>query len=212
MDESCQKLEDAAYGRLLPSVLNRHLQPLDALATIPVVCLFLQIFLAFLYHLSRLVSTLMSRFVGMYHAVHATLFFLLTYWRIGFPVPSYRGRRVREREFGVSRSFRMKEVKTIQKAFSKPRGRIRRGHLTVNDVLVAIMADVLDLEVRSVASEAKHSPIRRLADRFLPSTVAFFMSVSFSLNLLSLPSWRLTIVAGDGFIVLSPSAVRGSGI
>jgi hypothetical protein len=182
MDESSQKLKDAAYGRLLPSVIDRRLKPLDTLATIPILSLILQILLALLYRFITFASTVISRMWGLYHAFHATLMFVLTFWRIGFPVPHYPGPRVHEREFSVSNAFGMKDVKTIQRAFSKRNGsggEMGRNHLTVNDILVAIMADVLDAEVRAAEAKNRHSVVRRLADRLLPSTVSFFMCVYF---------------------------------
>ena len=117
----------------------------------------------------------------------------------------YHGPRVQEREFATSKAVRprlvcgrsssqypVSQVKTIQKAFSGPapgtaarrqlvkRGyKSKAGHITLNDVAVACMSDVLQHEIDKVGKPRGLWPLFvYYADKLLPTRIGLFIPIS----------------------------------
>ncbi|KAH9910958.1 uncharacterized protein B0H18DRAFT_1065113, partial [Fomitopsis serialis] len=106
------------------------------------------------------------------------------------------GPRVTEREFASSRVFSIKDIKLCQQAFSgaKPgravaglpkeqrgKARAKTGHVTLNDVVCAVMADVLGKEIASRPADQLNGPwgwMKRKLRTVLPSPIGFFIPIS----------------------------------
>ena len=102
----------------------------------------------------------------------------------------YTSTRVKSREFSRSKTVSMEDIRLCQQAFSgkfpgsavkEPGGRSKVGHVTVNDVICAVMADVCGEEVkRRVAAEEEKGMwvyAKSFLRQVLPSPIGFFMSV-----------------------------------
>ncbi|PWN48994.1 hypothetical protein IE53DRAFT_388802 [Violaceomyces palustris] len=186
MSEGAKMLNEAKRGKVKPSKVNRGLKPLDRFQdTLPLRLLMLCLFWILLLH------SFLSGVVGSIRmAIDLPFFYLLNSWRSKHVTDPYPGPRVEEREFSTSSSFPISDVKKIQKAFSGVRpgsvldkiqggGRHSRpwigNHLTLNDVLCAVISDV-------VADELHQRPkgmLERAADTLgLTKSIGFFIPIS----------------------------------
>ena len=119
------------------------------------------------------------------HLLYTLFFYVSTIWRIELIIPTPKGSKSlkgprREAVFALSRPVPLKDVKTIQRAFSgnKP-GRAQQGymgHVTVNDVLCSIMADCVSRAIeRKPRATDLWSNVKRASATILPMPIAFFM-------------------------------------
>ncbi|KAI9063841.1 hypothetical protein FKP32DRAFT_1592077 [Trametes sanguinea] len=160
MDGAAHKLHKAKRGLLLPSEYSSKLRALDPYAKDHLAAPLMHVFLGLLFWLTTLGTTLVSLFWSTYQALRMVLFFLFTFWRIEMVVDETpdEHRRSGRREFASSREFGLQDVKLCQQAFSGPRpgfavagvpreqrkhARSSVAHVTLNDVVCAVMADVL---------------------------------------------------------------------
>ncbi|KAK0538448.1 hypothetical protein OC835_001429 [Tilletia horrida] len=187
-------LRDARRGRAKPSKLHRSLRPLDKYrhyASIQIIMLLAFWTVWATTQFLELVGTLRQAFV-------TSTYFLLTAWRQQYLTSDYEGPRVAEKEFSVTPHFPMSDVKKIQRAFSgaKPgswldRAAKRSGaknrtpykHLTLNDVLCTVVADVMAEEAynqtpsRSARRSITHY-LKNASHYLLPSPISLFIPVS----------------------------------
>ncbi|KAN0065023.1 hypothetical protein ACQY0O_001486 [Thecaphora frezii] len=163
-----QLLHDARRGKALPSRINRSLAPLDRYHG----SVLLQLLMLCLYWMTSLVSLLIDLVGSVRMALTTSFFFLATFWRQRYVTASYPGPRTSEKETSRSAAFTLSDVQRISRAFSgaEPGGYIDRllpsrkrsahptligHHLTVNDVVCTIIADVINDELdRKEAAEA----------------------------------------------------------
>lgn len=101
------------------------------------------------------------------------------------------GPRVAEREFASSTRFNIDDVKLCQQAFSGPRpgyavkgvpkekrkqARSKVGHVTLNDLICAVMADVLAKELEGKSeNQGPWGRAKKWLSKMLPSPIGFFM-------------------------------------
>ncbi|KAH9925720.1 wax ester synthase-like acyl-CoA acyltransferase domain-containing protein [Fomitopsis serialis] len=167
MDSAADYLHAVKRGKVLPSKLHRSLRPLDLLATNTWTAPLLELIMACAFWFVYAVSTFVGLFWSVYQAAHQIAlspFRACSGWRVGMLTVPQPGPRVTEREFASSRVFSIKDVKLCQQAFSgaKPgsavagvpkeqreKARTKTGHVTLNDVVCAVMADVLGKEIAS---------------------------------------------------------------
>lgn len=190
MDGGAAKLHAARRGTARPSSLHPGLRVLDKAYESPLLNPLVTIVMFVLFWSLFLSSAVVTAFWSAYMAVHATFMYTLVAWRTVMVTPDYPGRRVQEREFATSKRFSMKEIKRIQKAFSGPnpdsmigrnlsvkvRSRSVLRHVTVNDVFVSIMNDVLSEVVALRKQET--GVFWRTLDRILPNRIGFFIPIS----------------------------------
>lgn len=106
-------------------------------------------------------------------------FIVSTIWRIDTVVPVRPGPR--ESVFTVSKPLKLSDVKTMQRAFSgstpgkSQSGTLGHDHATVNDVLCAIMADVISQAIRRKKEPDMLRWAKAAMERFYPMPIAFFM-------------------------------------
>lgn len=111
---------------------------------------------------------------------------LITLWRIDTVVPasylsSSSSSSPREVIFTTSKTLKLSDVKTMQKAFSGSRpgksqsGTLGHDHVTVNDVLCAIMADVISLAIRRKREPDLLYYVKKVTEVFVPMPIAFFV-------------------------------------
>jgi len=193
VNKGVRKLHAARTGTLRPSQLNRSLRKLDVFvdnrATAPLMRLFMILF----YWILSLVLALSSFFWSTVQGVHQAFFFLLTSWRAEKVTADYSGPRVKEREFSSSKTFSMADVRLCQQAFSgpKPSGLFskieqsspisygRAAHVTLNDIICSVMADVVGEELD--AKEERGMGLRgwrKALKKILPSPMGFFIPIS----------------------------------
>ncbi|UZJ57086.1 hypothetical protein CBS101457_006406 [Exobasidium rhododendri] len=189
MQDGHTTLRAARRGTAKPSKLHKSLKPLDTFHnTLPLQLVMFALF----WTVSFLSSTL--EILGMgYQAAMFAYYFLTTSWRQRYATSEYNGPRVPQKEFSTSRAFPMSDVKKLQKAFSGPvpGGWIERAigkpnaswwsHLTLNDVLCTIIADV-------IADELEHQPyeplpgifpqIKHFANSIFPNPIAMMIPIS----------------------------------
>ena len=194
MDGAATKLRKAKRGQLLPSEYNASLAPLDPYATYALTAPFIQLFLWALFWLVQLGSTVFSVFWSTFQALRMVAFFFFTFWRIEMVVDEQPANaRTAQREFSSSRVFSMQEMKLCQQAFSGPRPgfavagvpkdqrknvRSKVKHVTLNDVVCSVMADVLGEEIRNKpAPRSIWGKVKRSINQVLPSPVPLFMYV-----------------------------------
>ena len=132
-----------------------------------------------------------SFFLSTYQAVVQAALFLVTCWRVDMLTTPQPGPRVLDREFSSSKTVRIDDIKLCQRAFSgtypgsavkemKAGGRSKVGHVTLNDLICSIMADVLGEERRYMPrDESTWGRIKVALKRYLPSPIGFFMFVPF---------------------------------
>lgn len=98
--------------------------------------------------------------------------------------------RVKQREFSTSKAVSMEDIRLCQQAFSgkwpgsavhEPGGRSKVGHVTVNDVMCAVMADVCGEELgrRTGQETGLWARMKGVLRRVLPTPIGFFMYVTF---------------------------------
>ena len=190
MADGAQLLSDAKQGKALPSRMNKKLASLDRFhGTIA-----LQLVMMALYWISWAVS-LVTDLAGCFTlAISTSYFFLATFWRQRYVTASYPGPRKYEKEFSVSKSFSLSDVKIVSKAFSgvqpgtlldKVQGGKRYSrpligtHLTVNDIICTVIADVINDELERQAHQPGFlNQIRRLSHKILPSPIGIMIPIS----------------------------------
>ena len=179
-----RRISKSSHG-ILPSSVHPTLRPFDPLADPS------HVFLAPLIHLI-LACVILSRYSFMflaflllstYHLFRDSVLYLLTSWRVDMLTAPQPGERTRQREYASSISLSMEDVRKCQRAFSgsfpgseNGRRTDRKKHVTVNDVVCSVMADVLGEELSTKAENASSwARIRRRLRLILPSPIAFFM-------------------------------------
>ena len=197
MDNAVDKLSKAKRGLLLPSEYSKSLESLDPYAADHPAAPLIHLFLALLFWMMSVLQACRSHIWSTYQALRMIAFFLFTFWRVEMVTPEQPHGRTPSREFSSSRVFRMQDVKLVQQAFSGPRPgcavagvpkeqrrtvRSKKGHVTLNDVVCSVMADVLG---NIVATKPEPStPIgtfRRAVNKVLPNPMGFFMCVQYHL-------------------------------
>ncbi|PCH44092.1 hypothetical protein WOLCODRAFT_164912 [Wolfiporia cocos MD-104 SS10] len=219
MNMSSKKLEDIKHGKLLPSKIHRSLRPLDSLSENPWTSPLLQTVLALSFWLAYTVSLGISLFWSIYQAFHQAALFLLTCWRVDTLTGPQPGARVPEREFASSRVFRLTDVKACQQAFSGARpgaavagvpadqrdsAQSKAGHVTLNDVVCAVMADVLAQELTARPADQLQGPWERVKRRLrtvLPSPMGFFIPISVRKP----GDWSMRNLSTGSIVFLNPS-------
>lgn len=191
MNGAADKLSKAKRGLLLPSEYNKTLKPLDSYAGEHPVAPLLHLFLGLLFWFVYLAQTTVSLFWSTYQALRMVAVFLFTFWRIEMVSEDQPGKRTPHREYSRSKTFSMQDIKVCQQAFSGPRPgyavagvpkdkrrnvRSKVAHVTLNDVVCAVMADVLG-SILASKPEPKTSwgKVRRALNRALPTPMGFFM-------------------------------------
>ncbi|KZT64591.1 hypothetical protein DAEQUDRAFT_678332 [Daedalea quercina L-15889] len=226
MHSTADHLYAVKRGKILPSKLHRSLRPLDSLSTNPYTAPLLGILLACMFWCAYTVTTFVGLFWSVYQAVHQTALFLLTCWRVDMLTGPQPGPRVKEREFASSRVFSIKDVKLCQQAFSGPRPgsavagvpkekrenvRAKAGHVTLNDVVCAVMADVLGREVASKPADQLNDPwerIKRKLKTVLPSPIGFFIPMSVRAP----GDWSMRNLSTGSIVYLNPSTNLSSNV
>ncbi|CAL1709951.1 unnamed protein product [Somion occarium] len=191
MNNGARTLHAARRGTLLPSKVHPILRPLDPY-TDPLNVLIaplVQIFLASLFWLTYAFSLPVSFFFSVYQALLQITMFILTCRRVEMLTAPQYGRRVHEREFSSSKVVDMNDIRLCQQAFSglypgsvveKEKGRRDKvRHVTLNDVMCSVMADVLAEEVISKPQDTSISGrVRKMLAKYLPSPIGFFIPIS----------------------------------
>ncbi|SPO24300.1 uncharacterized protein UTRI_03568 [Ustilago trichophora] len=190
MSEGAQLLSDAKQGKALPSRINKKLASLDRYhGTIA-----LQLVMMALYWISWLISLVTDLAGCVTLAVSTSFFFLTTFWRQRYVTASYSGPRKYEKEFSVSKSISLSDVKIVSKAFSgvqpgtlldKVQGGKRYSrpligtHLTVNDIICTVIADVINDELdRQAHQPGVLNQIRRFSHKILPLPIGIMIPIS----------------------------------
>ena len=186
-------LKATKKGKVHPSKLNRALRPLDPLADNPYTAPIVALLVACMFWWTYAAATIVGLYWSIYQAVHQVALFVLTCWRVDMLTGPQPGPRVREREFASSRVFSIKDVKLCQQAFSgahpgsavagvpkekRETARAKAGHVTLNDVVCAVMVDVIGKETASKPADQLNGPwerIKRKLKTVLPSPIGFFM-------------------------------------
>ncbi|KAH8079407.1 wax ester synthase-like acyl-CoA acyltransferase domain-containing protein [Cristinia sonorae] len=197
MSKGASFMREHRRARIVPSKVHPLLRPLDRFAN-PAH----HVFLAPLIHLS-LLSLFWTAYawtfgfslvLSAYQASIQMLMFALTCWRVDMLTGSqapYTSTRVKSREFSRSKTVSLDDVRLCQQAFSgkwpgsavnEPGGRSKVGHVTVNDVMCAVVADVCGEEVERRIRREKEPGIRGTVKaalrRVLPSPIGFFIPIS----------------------------------
>jgi hypothetical protein len=191
MDDGAHKLRAAKRGELRPSQLNKSLKLLDPLTENKFTAPIMRLLLASFFWSAYVLSTVISLFWSTYQGLHQFILFLLTCWRVEMLTADYQGPRVTEREYSSSKVFSMKDIKLCQKAFSGPRpfgilkkfqndghrGHTARiAHVTLNDVVCSVMADILGEEIMSKrGTRGLWDRIKQSLKHVLPSPIGIFM-------------------------------------
>lgn len=191
MELGAKKLRAARNGQLPPSQIHPSLRFLDSLQSNVLTAPLLEFSLAFAFWSAYAVSTFASLFWSIYQLIHQLYLFAITFWRVEMLSADQPGPRVSSREFASSRRFPIEDVRLCQQAFSGPRpgyavkgvpkekrkeARSKVGHVTLNDLVCSVVADVLAAELKGKPKD--RGPWGRgkkwLAD-VLPSPIGFFM-------------------------------------
>ncbi|RDX40998.1 hypothetical protein OH76DRAFT_1412509 [Lentinus brumalis] len=194
MDGAADKLHKAKRGRLLPSEYSKSLKSLDPYSTNHPAAPLLHVVLALLFWFTYILQTLVSIVWSTYQAIRMVSMVLFTFWRMEMVTADQSSRRTPHREFSSSKTFSLQDVKLCQQAFSGPRPgyavagvpkdqrrnvRSKVGHVTLNDVVCAIMSDVLGNIVASKPEPTTTwGKIRRTANKVLPTSMGFFIPIS----------------------------------
>ncbi|CBQ73480.1 conserved hypothetical protein [Sporisorium reilianum SRZ2] len=189
MSDGAQLLSDAKQGKALPSRMNKKLAGLDRFhGTVA-----LQLVMLALYWTSWFVSQLTDLAGCFTLAVSTGFFFLATFWRQRYVTASYPGPRKHEKEFSISKSLPLGDVKIVSKAFSGVQpgsllDKVQGGkcysrpligtHLTVNDIICTVIADVIADELERQAQPGVLNQIRHLSHRILPSPIGIMIPIS----------------------------------
>ncbi|KAI0741746.1 wax ester synthase-like acyl-CoA acyltransferase domain-containing protein [Daedaleopsis nitida] len=217
MDGAADKLHKAKRGLLLPSEYSKILKPLDQYAGDHPVAPLLHLFLGLLFWLVYFAQTIVSLFWSTYQALRMLLVLLSTFWRVEMVSEDQPGRRTPHREYSCSKTLSMQDVKVCQQAFSGPRPgyavagvpkdkrrnvKSNVGHVTLNDVVCAVITDVLG-GILASKPEPKTSwgKIRRALNRTLPTPMAFFIPIS----LRQPGDWSMRNISTASNVYLNPS-------
>lgn len=196
INKAAEKLEAAKRGRLPPSEIHPQLAFLDPLTYVPLASPLIQLFMIAFFWTFTFITGVISFFWSSYGGIRQVVFYLLTFWRVETLTAYYPGPRVRQREFASTGVFSIDDVKLCQRAFSgdKPGSRLNRfhitnrlgsasrrrepGHLTVNDIVCAVMVDVAGSILRDNERKGSNSnwPLRFLK-RTTPTPIGFYMCV-----------------------------------
>ena len=191
MNGAADKSSKAKRGLLLPSEYSQSLKPLDPYASNFLFAPFFHLFLTLLYWLVFVAGSVFSLVWSTYQGLRMVAYLLFTFWRVEMVTADQPGKRTPHREFSSSRVFSLQDVKACQQAFSGPRPgyavagvpkdqrrnvRSEKGHITLNDVICAVMADVLgDVIASKPPPRTVWGKIRRAVNKFLPAPMGFFM-------------------------------------
>ncbi|KAI0703948.1 wax ester synthase-like acyl-CoA acyltransferase domain-containing protein [Earliella scabrosa] len=194
MGGAADKLRRAKRGLLLPSEYHKSLQPLDPYSKNHPFAPLIHVLLALLFWLMSTLQTVVSLFWSTYQALRMVAVFLFTFWRVEMVCADQTGKRTPYREFSSSKMFSLQDVKLCQQAFSGPRPgyavagvpkdkrrnvRSNVGHVTLNDVVCAVMADVLGEVVASKPQPTTSwGKFRRVVNSVLPAPMGFFIPIS----------------------------------
>lgn len=193
MNGAADKLSKAKRGLLLPSEYSKSLKGLDPYSEDHPAAPLLHVLLALLFWIANFTQTLVSLSWSTYQVVRMAAVLLFTFWRVEMVSADQPSTRTQHREFSSSKVFSLQDVKLCQQAFSGPRPgyavvgvpkdkrrsvRSKVGHVTLNDVVCAVMADVLGSVVASKPEPTTSSgKFRRAVNRVLPNPMGFFMCV-----------------------------------
>ncbi|THG97098.1 hypothetical protein EW026_g4854 [Hermanssonia centrifuga] len=212
MSSSAEAVSAAETGTVTPSSVHPLLKPLDRLSEPSNVLIapLVQLFLASVFWISYALTLAVSFGYSTYHLVLDVFLCACTAWRVEMltaPQP-HGAARTKLKEFASSASMSMQDVRTCQKAFSGRRmgaekdGKHRRGHVTVNDVMCAVMADVLGDEIRSKPVDfTLWGRVKRALAKVLPSPIGFFIPISIR----SPGDWSMRNLSTGWLVYLYPS-------
>lgn len=173
------KLHDARFGTLPPDEVSPYLRHLRPFWDMPLLRPILGLVLFSLYWAMELGNCIVRLLWSFLHFFYVAYFIGTTIWRIDTVVPVRPGPR--EAVFTTSKSLKLSDVKTMQRAFSgstpgkSQSGTLGHDHVTVNDVLCAIMADVISLAIRRKKEPDMLRWAKAAIEPFYPMPVAFFM-------------------------------------
>ncbi|KIJ55141.1 hypothetical protein M422DRAFT_23789 [Sphaerobolus stellatus SS14] len=216
VSKGVRKLQAARTGKLRPSQLSRSLRKLDGFTEHRVTAPLMQLFMILFYWIASLFLAITSFFRSTYQGFHQAFFFLLTSWRAEKVTVDYPGTRVKEREYSNSKTFSMVDVRLCQQAFSgaRPGGFFskleqstpisygRAAHVTLNDVICSVMADIVGEELE--AKEERGMGLRgwrKTLKRVLPSPIGFFIPISVRKP----GDWSMRNLSTGSIVYLSPS-------
>ncbi|KAI1785169.1 wax ester synthase-like acyl-CoA acyltransferase domain-containing protein [Ganoderma leucocontextum] len=216
MNGAADKLSKVKRGLLLPSEYSRYLKPFDPYASNYLLAPFLQLFLTLLYWLFFVARSVFSLSWSTYQGLRMVAYLLFTWWRVEMVTADQPSKRTPHREFSSSRVFSLQDVKACQQAFSGPRPgyavagvpkhqrnvRSRKGHVTLNDVICAVMADVLgDVIASKPEPRTAWGKFRRTVNKFLPAPMGFFIPISIRQP----GDWSMRNLSTGSNVYLSPS-------
>ncbi|KAF9816003.1 hypothetical protein IEO21_04253 [Rhodonia placenta] len=217
MNSTAEKIHAVKRGRLPPSKIHRALRFLDPLCENEFTAPILHLSLASAFWFALIVSTCVSFLWSIYPAIRQATLFLITFWRVEMLTGPQLGPRVTQREFSSSRAFSIDDVKLCQQAFSGPRPgssvkgvpkekrdnvKHKAGHVTLNDVVCAVMADVLgaELAVKPRLDDPWEGTKQWLQDA-LPSPIGFFIPMSIR----SPGDWSMRNLSTGALVYLNPT-------
>lgn len=189
LNEGKETLQAARRGKAKPSKIHKGLKPLDKYRHTVLV----QIMMFVLFWVAALVQFVLDLFNAVGQSVSFSVHYLLYSWRPLTLTSEYAGERVKEREFSTSDRVSIADVKKIQRAFSGPvpggwidraLGRKERswfGHLTLNDILCSVIADVLSDErdhQELVPAPTFKVRFQRFANSILPQRLCLMIPIS----------------------------------
>lgn len=177
MDDGNTKLYAARRGLLRPSDMSPYLRHLNQFHGRRATRLPVQVLLFGLYWTIAAVEAYQRCFYSIVHLFYGIFGYLLTFWRIDMVVP--RSDSPRESVYALSQPLPISEVKTIQQAFSgNTPGHSQSGflgHVTLNDVLCSVMADVIAQAIDRVPKDGSWNRIKQVCGHFIPMPITFFM-------------------------------------
>lgn len=196
LNDATVLIHDAKRGQAKPSKIYKGLKPLDRWhETLP-----LQLFMFVLFWAFFVTSSIVEAVFSLYQGFYMTIMFLITFWRTPKVTADYEGPRVEEKEYATTRAFAIADVKKVQRAFSGPKPgswldklqsqrpqHSLMGHLTLNDVLCTVAADIIGAELHHPRCPPRHdasftSRLRtvliELSHSFLPQPVCLMIPIS----------------------------------
>lgn len=182
------KVHNARRGRLPPEEMSPYLRHLRPIWDISLFRPILSFWLFALYWTLAISDCMVRLLWTALHTFYLFYFIPSTIWRIETVVPIRPGPR--KAVFAMSKPLKMSDVKTIQKSFSGSKPGISQteslghAHATVNDVLCAIMADVISLAVNRKKEPDSLRWLKSVANFISPLPVIFFMWVDLALILM----------------------------
>jgi hypothetical protein len=173
------KLYDARRGRLPPEEMSPYLRHLRPLWDISLLQPIFSIWFFALYWALAIGDCMVRLLWTFLHAFYLFYFIPSTLWRMETIVPVRPGPR--QALFAMSKPLKMTDVKTIQRSFSgsvpgvSQSESLGHAHATVNDVLCAIMADVISLAINRKKEPDPLRWVKSMVNVFFPMPVTFFM-------------------------------------